>query len=176
MSVRVVITSQQPDGKSKFVSDKAIEPVVPPLLGGNEIWQFWGEDETPSVPHDGTTDNFSGFFPGAKGYRFSMFTIPSEAEIQPAPEDFDAALAETERLTPGITSAVTDGSGMHTTATIDFLYIVEGEVWLELDSGDSKPFEAGDVIIQAGANHAWYNRHPTQRAKVLLVFVGAESD
>ena len=173
MGFRRVVTGQREDGTSVFVSDEVLEPVVPPLLGGNEIYQLWGDDRRPSLPADGGRPEHAGFFPPADGYRLHVFTIPPASYVHPEVEDFDAALAETERLTPGMTSAVTDAEGMHATDTIDLLYIVSGEVHLQLDDGASKVLRQGDVIVQNGTNHAWYNRHPTEKAELLLVFLGA---
>jgi mannose-6-phosphate isomerase-like protein (cupin superfamily) len=48
--------------------------------------------------------------------------------------------------------------GMHQTATIDILQILEGELWCLLDSGEETCLRAGDVIVQRGTVHAWRNR------------------
>ena len=39
---------------------------------------------------------------------------------------------------------------MHTTSTIDFEYIVSGEVWLELDDGAAVHLRPGDTVVQNG--------------------------
>ena len=45
-----------------------------------------------------------------------------------------AAMAEVEAELPGLAGSLDpDPSGMHRTATVDFDYIVSGEVWLTLD-------------------------------------------
>jgi hypothetical protein len=172
-TIRLAVTAQDGEGRSIFASDAAVEPAVPALLGGNEIWQFWGEDGTPQLPHSGRGEEFSGFYPAAGGHRFVVFTIPPASQRRPEIADAGAARTEAERLLPGITGAVTHNEGMHNTGTIDFLCVLEGEVWLELDGGESRRFGAGDCIVQGGTGHAWFNRHADQRAKLLIVFVGA---
>ena len=51
-----------------------------------------------------------------------------------------------------------DAPGMHTTATIDFEVVLEGEVWLELDDGEEVHLRVGDCVVQNGTRHAWRNR------------------
>ncbi|NLT04878.1 MAG: cupin domain-containing protein [Solirubrobacterales bacterium] len=170
--MRRVVTGQRDDGKSVFVEDRDLEPVLPPVLGGNRIYEMWGADEQPKLPTDGSRPAADGYFAPAGGYRFGFFTIPPTSHEPEPIADMDAALAETERLTPGMTKAVTDNEGMHFTDTVDFLIVMEGEVHLELDGGESKLLKAGDCVVQNGTNHAWYNRHPDATAVIFVAFVG----
>ena len=64
------------------------------------------------------------------------------------------------------------GPGMHTTRTIDYVVLLEGEVTLILEKGEValKPF---DVVVQRGTNHAWTNRG-SKRALLLAVLVDAK--
>lgn len=52
--------------------------------------------------------------------------------------------------------------GMHITNTVDFAYIISGEVWLELDDRQQVLLSAGDTVVQNGTRHAWRNKtsHP----------------
>ena len=61
---------------------------------------------------------------------------------------------------------------MHTTRTIDYVVLLEGEVTLILDKGEValKPF---DVVVQRGTNHAWENRG-SKRALLLAVLIDAK--
>ncbi len=49
-------------------------------------------------------------------------------------------------------------SPMHRTSSVDYGMVLEGEIDLELDSGEVKHLSAGDVVVQRGTNHAWVNR------------------
>jgi quercetin dioxygenase-like cupin family protein len=44
--------------------------------------------------------------------------------------------------------------GMHTTDTLDFVVIIDGEIVLGLDDGEYH-LGAGDVVVQGGAAHRW---------------------
>jgi mannose-6-phosphate isomerase-like protein (cupin superfamily) len=172
-TMRRVVTGIDENGKSVFVSDEVLEAVMPPSLGGNEIFVVGGSDEQAVVPTTGEVEQGLRFFPMApEGYRFVIFTYPPEAEMT-VPEDADAAWAETERLTPGMGDAVADPGGMHYTATVDLEYVLEGEFTLTLDDGVSKVLKAGDSLIQFGAKHSWANKGDVP-ATMLLVFVGAK--
>ena len=46
---------------------------------------------------------------------------------------------------------------MHKTKTVDYGIVLEGEITMILDRGETT-IKAGDVIIQNGTNHAWANR------------------
>jgi quercetin dioxygenase-like cupin family protein len=49
-------------------------------------------------------------------------------------------------------------SRKHRTVTLDFGYIVSGEIELLLDGGERVALRAGDSFVQRGTLHAWQNR------------------
>lgn len=171
--IRRIIAGVNEDGQSVFTSDEIVQAKVPPLLGGNEIINLFGADETPTVPNADQAPSNLRYFPPTHGYRFGIFTFPPESETM-SYDDFDEALAETERQVPGMTDAVTDASGMHATSTIDLEYVIDGEFTLTLDSGESKVAKTGDTIVHCGENHAWTNKSD-RPATMLVVFIGAKS-
>lgn len=48
-------------------------------------------------------------------------------------------------------------SPMHRTNSIDYGIVIEGEIELELDSGEKRTIQRGGVIVQRGTNHLWRN-------------------
>jgi len=58
--------------------------------------------------------------------------------------------------------------GFHTTRTVDFDFVVEGELTMELDA-DTVRLEAGDFVIQQAARHAWRNESAARRAVLLAL-------
>jgi mannose-6-phosphate isomerase-like protein (cupin superfamily) len=50
-----------------------------------------------------------------------------------------------------------DDPAWHATYSFDYVIIVQGEIWLELDDGEVH-LKAGDLLIQGGVAHAWHNR------------------
>lgn len=65
-----------------------------------------------------------------------------------------------------------DNPGMHTADSIDYVIVVDGEIWLELDEGKVGPLQCGDIVVQNGTRHAWRNQGD-KPAKLVFVFVGA---
>ncbi|KAL1957330.1 hypothetical protein VTO42DRAFT_6119 [Malbranchea cinnamomea] len=61
-------------------------------------------------------------------------------------------------------------SHMHRTPSIDCGVIVDGEVVLELDSGEKRLLRRGDVFVQRATMHAWHNPSKTQTAS-MVVFI-----
>jgi hypothetical protein len=173
-SIRRVITGIDSTGKSIFVSDETVEGVKPPILGGATIIDLFGEDGVPTVPQDGSHDESRRYFPGVPGYRFSIFSYPPAAKMV-TPDDLEAAIAESSRLTPGLEDAVSSPDGWHYTPTIDLEYVMEGEFTLYLDDGVSKVFRKGDAIVHTGEKHSWVNESDAQ-ATMLVVFIGAHQD
>nr|QOV03407.1 SpoI [Hypomontagnella monticulosa] len=62
----------------------------------------------------------------------------------------------------------------HRTITLDFGIVVEGQIQLELESGEKRILKKGDVAIQRGTNHAWSNPSKTEFARVFYVAMDAK--
>ncbi|CAB4935645.1 unannotated protein [freshwater metagenome] len=172
---RRVVTGVDDAGKSVFISDEALTPVQPPLLGGVKVLQLFGEDAIPTVPNDGTfPDDLRFFASGRESYRFMICSYPPASEVTP-PEDIEAATAETERLAPGILDLGPQAYGLHYTPSVDFIYVLGGEVTITLDDGATTVLRQGDSLMQCGARHAWANNGDTW-ATFLCGTLGADLD
>lgn len=60
-------------------------------------------------------------------------------------------------------------SPMHRTVSLDYGVVLEGEIELVLDSGESRVMKRGDVAVQRGTNHLWRNRSQTEWGRMLYV-------
>ncbi|PLB46154.1 hypothetical protein P170DRAFT_479075 [Aspergillus steynii IBT 23096] len=65
-------------------------------------------------------------------------------------------------------------SPMHRTQSLDYGVVLEGEVELVLDSGETRVLKRGDVAVQRGTNHAWRNLSKEGWARMLYVLLPAE--
>ena len=146
MNVRVVATGHDASGKAVFVSDTEVAPVTLDLMPGAEFHRLWGGDETSRFPDDGALPAHETIFPPVGGFRFLLFTVPpSGAPAAPPVADPESARAQLEAALPGAMAYMEpDAPGMHTTDTIDFEIVLEGEVWLELDDGVEVGFQVSD--------------------------------
>src|SRR2546430_6736350 len=57
--------------------------------------------------------------------------------------------------------------GMHKTNTVDYAVIYGGEMWLELDDGETLHLNRGDVVVQNGTRHVWRNKGNKDRKSVV---------
>jgi hypothetical protein len=62
-------------------------------------------------------------------------------------------------------------ASMHTTHTLDYAIVIEGEIYALMDVGEVK-LRKGDVLIQRGTNHGWSNRS-NKRCLVCFVLIDA---
>lgn len=60
-------------------------------------------------------------------------------------------------------------SPMHRTVSLDYGVVLEGEIELVLDSGETRKMRRGDVAIQRGTMHAWRNLSDTNWARMMYV-------
>lgn len=58
---------------------------------------------------------------------------------------------------------------MHQTVTIDQIVVLDGELELLLDSGQSRLLRRGDMVVQRGTRHAWRNPSKTEWVRLFAV-------
>jgi hypothetical protein len=159
MKIRRVVTGHDDDGRAVVVSDgpapRAHEFVHVPGMASTMLWATPGgsgaldEDPTPSVRSQ---------VPTPDGTCFVIVTFPPDSVL--AAPSFDPAAADAEHrvASPGIAERFEpDNPGMHVTPTVDYVIILDGEIWLDLDDGAPVRLVAGDTVIQNTTRHAWRN-------------------
>lgn len=176
MGIRRVVTGHDEAGAAVFASDEVVEPITSDLVPGMEFFRLWGSDETCRFPDDGSPRPAVQYFPPVGGFRFGLFTVPPDSTTMLDDIDFVAAFEEIESKLPGLIGHLEpEAPGMHTTATVDYEYVVSGRVVLELDDGATRELGPGDVVVQNGTRHAW--RNPFDETCVMVVvLIGAEHD
>jgi len=157
-AIRRIVTGQDESGKSVIVSDMQVAPIVAPLLPGATFFDIWGADTMPSLPNAGAEPSYRTWFPPDGGFRFELITLPPDGTPQSVDMDRAEALAETNKVLPGLMAVMDpDHPGWHSTDTIDLIYVASGACVLKLDSGETVQLNAGDTLIQNGSRHAWGN-------------------
>jgi uncharacterized cupin superfamily protein len=165
--MRRVITGVDPQGKAVFTRDDESPNYF--RLGTFEMGTIWF-DAAPKIPN-GLGDPAEGKEnalpqPGQAMVRYVVF--PAKAEMEEMMQGADSS--ETER---GDFQVESDNPGMHTTETIDYGFVLEGSITLELDDGEKKTLDAGDFFLQSGTRHAWMNE-TDERAVIGVVMLGAD--
>jgi quercetin dioxygenase-like cupin family protein len=147
--MRRVVTGNV-DGRSRFVSDGP--PPQHPLW--EELW-ISGPDEP--LGHD--PEPVGELEPPVGAARWRLVSVPPNAVLRQMMID-----AGVEDPKPA----------WHRTDTIDYVYVLDGEIGLEVDDGrvELKP---GDCVVQRQTNHLWHN--PSDRpVKLLLVMTAIPAD
>lgn len=95
--------------------------------------------------------------PPAGGSAWRVFEVPPDAVMR---DRIAAAAAQI----PGM-----EADGFHTTETVDYVMVLDGEIALELDTGEVT-LGPGDCVIQRRTRHAWRNRsdRPVRMMAVML--------
>jgi len=135
----------------------------------------WATRAIPEVPHDGSdlAATMPVFVPPPGESRLAIVTMPPEKAAAGHTPDPAAMAQEFEQQLPGFLQAFEpDNPGMHTTDTVDYGIVLEGEVWLEVDDGRQVLLKPHDIVVQNGTRHAWRNRSD-KPATVAFVLIGA---
>lgn len=176
--VRRVVTGVDEAGKAVFISDDSVEIVgfsnSPP---GTGIGKVWGSNGPATVPTTDATFDYDTVYPPAPGFRFQYWRVmPDSARDGVAPLDPEVMGEEMDSKFPGLREHIEPGgTGMHTTPTVDIGFVVEGEIWLELDDGAERLLRAGDIYVQNGTRHAWHNRSD-EVCTIAIALIGAEAE
>jgi quercetin dioxygenase-like cupin family protein len=142
---RRVVTGHDASGRSVFAGDDPV-PAAYATPGGTLFYELWATDATPA----------------------SVDAAPSvladgPVSMTPAPNGTKLRVNE---IPPG------GGSPMHRTRTVDYGIVLDGEVVLVLDDGETV-LRAGDVVVQRGTNHRWENRSGTPARVAFILIDGA---
>jgi mannose-6-phosphate isomerase-like protein (cupin superfamily) len=172
MKVRRITTGHNAQGKAIVASDTIVDGIALAQLPGAEFHRLWGADVPPRFPDHGSQPEGRQYFPPLGGFRFMMFTVAPHSTSKRAAADRQALAAEMEASLPGLASHMEPNNpGMHTTDTIDFEYIISGEVWLDLDDGATVHLRAGDTVVQNGTRHRWRNES-VEPCRIVVFMVG----
>jgi hypothetical protein len=175
MKVRRVVTGHS-GGKSRIISDgqtrKGRDYVNVP---GMSSALLWATEATPRVPHDGTDPitEKTLYVPPVGETRLMLVTFPPDTVMMSSSFDPAAAGQEYMEHMPELAKTFElDNPGMHTTDTVDYGIVLDGEVWLELDDGKQVHLRPHDVVVQNGTRHAWRNKSD-RPVKMAFVLIGA---
>ena len=150
------ITTHDPSGKAIYSS---ILPVVlpPSSIMNNTVdfhLMFTTSSQPPQLPsNQSDIHSYASYLSSPPG-----LTIPN------------GAVGRIVDYPPGYTSP------MHRTQSLDFGIVIEGEIELLLDSGETRLMKRGDVAVLRGTNHAWRNvtAEKGKLARMFYVLIAAE--
>lgn len=177
---RRIITGHDDQGRSVVTEDRVAPSVHSnPKRVGYYLTQLWMTDQTPAFVGNEAdpTDRPLKLEPPRNG------TVVRIVEFGPEGEWLQKLDADATRVAwgaIGTDSASTNRDGnakhplMHRTQSVDYCYVIEGEITLVLDN-EEVPMRQGDFAVERGTNHAWANRSG-KPCKVLFVLIDGEFD
>lgn len=150
---RRVVTGHDADGRSVVLSDGLV-PVHRFMpqdgVGFSEVWQ------TDAAPAPITAQ---------------VALDPTEGAIRVPPPARGTKIRVNEFF-PGHVGPEGRQSPVHRTESVDYGIVLEGEIVLILDDGETT-LRAGDIVVQRGTDHAWANRTDAV-CRVAFVLVSGE--
>lgn len=178
--VRRFVTGHDAHGRSVFVDTQPL-PTVFTLPNVNVVFhELWSTDAMPVVvPLAKEKDPTAGpvvLPPPPRGTRFRIIDIPPDKDtFQPGDEAKMKSVFEAIGDAAASTASKSARHpAMHRTKSIDYAFVIDGEITLLLDE-DEADLKAGDVVIQRGTNHGWANRSD-RPCRMLFVLIDGEFD
>lgn len=169
--IRRIVTGNDANGRSRIVEDAPASSIrTVAERPGYRAVNVWRTTETPAgIAAGDTARDHKGILPPKNGTILRIIDFP--------PEPKDPAERQ-RRIAATFGTIFTDAAhdkregkhpGMHTTQTVDYAIVLEGEIYAVMDEGETL-MKAGDVLIQRGTNHAWANRSE-RTARIAFVLI-----
>lgn len=177
--VRRIVTGHDQQGRAILQEDGAV-PRVQRIGGeiGPVFHEVWNTRATP-VPIDAASgeppEEGIVLAPPRGGTRIRVLDIPPEGEGIRSMTAEEAQAHFAEIGAGDASSAARTGARhalMHRTETIDYGIVLEGELVLIMDEGETT-VRAGDIVIQRGTNHGWANRSDADCRIAFILIDGA---
>jgi hypothetical protein len=158
--VRRIVTGHNSEGRSIIVSDAA-SPHAMALAGVSNfgVTDIWKTDSAPAS-NAGDNDACEGpikLAPPPSGTVFRVVQFPPDKEYVGKWKADKAFASMGDSGAEAIHEAPVRHEAMHTTQSVDYAFVLEGEIWAVLDE-DEVRMVTGDVLVQRGTSHAWSNR------------------
>lgn len=149
--IRRYITTHSTEGEAVFLSHSQIPEYIPskPIANEGDIALLFA-----TVTHPITTEDETDL----SAYDDLLHTSPGLTTPQ-------GTVLRTIDLRPKTKTP------MHRTVSLDYGVILEGEVDLILDSGQTRTMKRGDICIQRGTAHYFRNRSDSEWCRLLFCFM-----
>lgn len=170
-AVRRVVTGHDANGKAVVLMDGPA-PNQKVRATGLVSTLMWATDETPADiagSHD-RADRESGVAPPPAGSVMRVVDFPPIAAGDAA--KLDQAAIHREMGLGAQDHGAARHPFTHRTRSIDYAIVLEGEIDMLLDDSEVH-FEAGDILVQQGTNHAWVNNSQAN-CRIAFVLIDAE--
>lgn len=150
-AIRRYITTHSTEGEAVFISHSQLPDYIPSHTAGEdgEISLLYTTVNNPvNVDEELDIAAYDDFLHLSPGLTTQQGTVLRMIDLKPG------------KTTP-----------MHRTVSFDYGVVLEGEVDLILDSGQSRILRRGDVAVQRGTAHSFRNRNEHEWCRMLFVYM-----
>ena len=167
--VRRVVTGHDKQGKSVFLMDGPApnikEMASMPGLALTDLWETDGAPANNAGNADAAARPVR-LEPPQNGSILRIVEFPPDSAWR---NNADSKAAFDSIGAGHAKDAANADPMMHTTATVDYLIILKGEIYAILENGETL-LKPGDIMIQRGTNHSWSVRgnEPCILAAILI--------
>lgn len=157
---RRIVAADREAGKSSLVLDAPSPDVrTDPARPGFALQRMWVVDSAPAKLVYETLHLPHVLVPPRNGSVLNVFTFPPDAEWTGKAGQREVAAYFQAMGAPGAStySPQAPHPYMQKTLTLDLCIVLEGEIWLVLDTQEVL-VKAGEFVINRGTNYAWSNR------------------
>lgn len=158
--VRRIVTIDRKPGISSLVSDGPAPDVrTDPARPGFGSTRLWVTDSTPAKIVFETLHLPHTIEPPRRGTVMRVVTLPPDRSWQGRVGEAEVRAFFAAMGSPGASaySPRAPHPYMQETRTVDFCFVLKGEIVLVLDDGEVA-LGPGDSVVQRGGRHAWSNR------------------
>ena len=154
------IVTENVNGKSSVQSDESMPAYEFSTVPGYQHTLIWVNPTTPDLNKQQRFDSYpDSVVPGPGGTSLHFVTFPPASVFVDPSFDGEAARSEALVRLKGLADHFEkEDPAMHKTNTVDYSLVYDGEIWLELDDGETLHLKRGDVVVQNGTRHAWRNK------------------
>ena len=180
--VRRIVTGHDSSGRAIIQEDRPVPRVQ--RIGGEHgplFFEVWNTQEAPArIDRASGEPEESGInlAPPKNGTRIRVLDIPpDDASLEAlSPEQIKAHFAEVAAADASSHAGASSRHAfMHRTETVDYGIMLEGELTLFMDEGETV-IRAGDIVIQRGTNHGWANRSGKSCRIAFILIDGSYED
>ena len=172
--IRRIVTGHNAQGRSFFEQDGA-SPAQKTVAErpGYRVTNLWRTSPSGTAHTPDSIVEHTGVLPPAGGTVVRIIDWPAEPDD---PAELRRLMDKTfASMYPDAHRDVKPGEhpGMHTTDTVDYAIVLEGEIVAIMDEGETV-MRQGDVLIQRGTAHAWATRSG-KPVKVAFILIDASA-
>lgn len=177
--IRRVVTGHNASGQA-IIQEDGIVPRIQRIGGdtGPMFYEVWNTRATPApIDHSSGEPHEEGIIlaPPKNGTRIRVLDIPPDdpSFAEMTPEEAKAHFAEIGAAdASSFEGKESRHAHMHRTETVDYGIVLEGEIVLIMDEGETT-VGPGDIVVQRGTNHGWANRS-NKNCRIAFILIDGE--